>query len=213
MNNRQGLGFSANGAVLDKKRIRVMITAVAGIFIVPFLLALYSASSDAAPIYGRMANSTRIFAFSAKPRSYEASVAYCETLWMQTVSIHSEAERDALVELSEFQNGCTWIGADRDLDDAGWAAGVDASGWTWDDGSKFDYYTKWNLQGRSAGQTRMCQKYDSSGLDWEHYPDDSGHPRLLRGAVASVDRKRYAGHDPTGGRRFAEEDAGRGADV
>jgi len=32
LNNRQGLGFSANGAVLDKKRLRNMMVAVGGVF-------------------------------------------------------------------------------------------------------------------------------------------------------------------------------------
>jgi hypothetical protein len=100
-----------NGAVLDKKRVRVMMTAVFGIFaaIVPFLLAMYSAANDAALVYGRMDNSTRIFAYSAAVRDYATSAAFCESLWMDVASVHSQAEDEAIIQLiGPYEKA--WIG-------------------------------------------------------------------------------------------------------
>jgi hypothetical protein len=54
-----------NGLVLDKKRLRTMIAGVFTVFAtaVPFLLTLYSASSDAVPVYGQIANNSAIYAY------------------------------------------------------------------------------------------------------------------------------------------------------
>jgi len=94
LNNKQGLGFSAYGAVLDKKRHRVIMSAVAGVFakIVPFLLAIYSVSNNAAPFYWRLDNSTRIFAYPVVSRNYADSAAFCESLWKDVASVHIGTE-------------------------------------------------------------------------------------------------------------------------
>jgi hypothetical protein len=54
-----------NGLVLDKKRLRAIMAGVLTVFTtaVPYLLTLYSASSDAVAIYGQMANSSAIYAY------------------------------------------------------------------------------------------------------------------------------------------------------
>jgi hypothetical protein len=64
------LGFSMNGLVLDKKRLRTMIAGVFTAFatVVPFLLTLYSSSDDAVAIYGQMTNSSVIYAYRRVPK-------------------------------------------------------------------------------------------------------------------------------------------------
>jgi hypothetical protein len=54
-----------NGLVLDKKRLRTMMAGVFTVFatVVPFLLSLYSANSEAVAIYGQIANDTAIYAY------------------------------------------------------------------------------------------------------------------------------------------------------
>jgi hypothetical protein len=54
-----------NGVVLDKKKLR---TLMAGVFtmcatVVPFILTIYNANSEAVAIYGQMANSSAIYAY------------------------------------------------------------------------------------------------------------------------------------------------------
>jgi hypothetical protein len=129
------------GAVLDKKRLRVMMTAVFGIFatVVPFLLAMYSTSSNAAPVYGRMENSTRIFAYSAVVRDYATSEAFCESLWMNVASVHSKAEDEAIIDLIGRRDEA-WVGGHKCKSETS-AADPHSSEWKWEDGSKYDYTT------------------------------------------------------------------------
>jgi hypothetical protein len=63
------LGFSMNGLVLDKKRLRTMMAGVFTVFatVVPFLLTLYSSNNDAVAIYGQMANSSVVYAYRRAP--------------------------------------------------------------------------------------------------------------------------------------------------
>jgi hypothetical protein len=141
LNNKQGLGFSVCGTVLDKKRLRVMMTAVFGIFstIVPFMLATYSMASSAAPVYSRMDNSTRIFAHSAVERDYATSTAFCESLWMHIASVHSKAKNEAIVQLIGPYTEA-WVGGIKCTSETG-VSDPHSSGWNWEDGSMYDYTT------------------------------------------------------------------------
>jgi hypothetical protein len=174
LNNRQGLGFSVYGSVLDKKRLRVMMTAVFGIFatIVPFLLAMYSEASIAAPVYGRMNNSTRIFAYSAVVRDYATSAAFCESLWMDVASVHTEAEDEAIVQL---------IGPDIEAWVGGLKCGSETSGndprssqWKWEDGSNYDYMTTGTYDIKDGmDQPRLTTRFDLDGaenIEWSDKP-------------------------------------------
>ena len=54
-----------NGLVLDKKRLRAIMAGIFTVFatVVPYLLTLYSSSSDAVAIYGQIANTSTIYAY------------------------------------------------------------------------------------------------------------------------------------------------------
>jgi hypothetical protein len=142
LNNRQGLGFSSNGLVLDKQRLRTMMIAVFGIFstVVPFIFALFTgAPIDAMLVYGQMDNSTKTYAYSAEPMSYNRAASQCESLWMTPVSVHSAAENNALAQLQGYrQDVKVWLGATR-------LPGKDDShtdyrdDWSWEDGSAWDF--------------------------------------------------------------------------
>jgi len=192
LNNRQGLGFVVNGAVLDKRKIRQMMIAAGGIFttVVPFVIALHSAYSEALPVYGQMANSSRIYAYSPKPRSYAEASAFCESLWMKPVSIHSTDESDAVVELTGTkQNGaCAWVGAKR-----GGNAGAD-NVWKWVDGSPWEFENSL-FQQDSAGpdyQTNL-QIYWDNGMNSVKW-DDDGHRHSRQGTAGAEQAQQHSTH-------------------
>jgi hypothetical protein len=179
LNNRQGLGFSVYGSVLDKKRLRVMMTAVFGIFatVVPFLLAIYSAASDAAPVYGRMENNTRIFAYSAVVRDYATSAAFCESIWMDVASVHSKAEDEAIIQLIGPYGDEVWIGGRKCTSETGSDA-PHSSEWEWEDGSKYDYTTTGLYDIKNGmDEPRLVTKFDSGveNIEWSDKPASSGH--------------------------------------
>jgi hypothetical protein len=119
------------GAVLDKKRLRMMMTAVFGVFttVVPYLLALHSAYNNGAPVFGCMDNSTTIYAYSATPATYRYGAALCESMWMEPVSVHSKAETMALMQLSGYKDDTyMWLGATKKT-----------GTWQWEDESAWDY--------------------------------------------------------------------------
>jgi hypothetical protein len=122
------------GAVLDKKRLRTIVTAVFGVFttVVPYLLALHSAYNNAAPVFGRMDNSTTIYAYCATPATYRYGAALCESMWMEPASVHSEVESMALMQLSGYKDDIQiWLGATKK-----------AHAWEWEDKSAWDYDPK-----------------------------------------------------------------------
>ena len=90
LNNRQGLGFAANGLMLDNKRIRNMIIAAFGIFstVAPFIYALFAGSPvEPTVVYGKKDNCAgKIYAYSATPTTYSRAMSKCESLWMEPVS-------------------------------------------------------------------------------------------------------------------------------
>jgi hypothetical protein len=139
-----------------------MMTAVFGIFatVVPFLLALYSAASGDVPVYGRMDNSTRIFAHSAVGRDYAASAAFCESLWMDVASVHSKIEEEAIVQLIGTYAEA-WVGGRKCKSETG-PGDAHSSEWQWEDGSKYDYTTSGLYDIRDGmDQPRMAIKFDS----------------------------------------------------
>ena len=106
---------------------------------------MHAAASDPAPVYGQMANSSRIYAYSPKPRSFEKSVAYCESLWMQPVSIHSEAENEAVAQLIDDDDVEVYIGGKPACANDALTAAADYR-WTWTDDSAFDFQGQWAPQ-------------------------------------------------------------------
>lgn len=137
LNNQQGIGFAVNETVLDKKRIRNMMVGVFGIFstVVPIIVAMFTTAMSGAPVYGMIANGTRVYAYTDKPMTYDQGVNFCESIWMVPVSIHSQAESDAIMELTGTQYGLQFhVGASRCADTA------DRSpNFLWDDGTPWDY--------------------------------------------------------------------------
>jgi hypothetical protein len=161
-----------------------MMTAVFGIFatIVPFLLAMYSAASNAAPVYGRIDNSTRIFAYSAVARDYVTSAAFCESLWMDVASVHSKAEDEAIIQLTGV-DAEVWVGGLKCKSETSSDA-PRSSEWMWEDGSKYEYTTT-GLYDIKDGmdQVRLAIKFDpeEETIEWS----DKGASTAL-GVVCAV---------------------------
>jgi hypothetical protein len=145
-----------------------MMTAVFGIFatIVPFLLAMYSATSNSAPVYGRMENSTRIFAYSIVARDYATSAAFCESLWMDVASVHNKAEDEAIAQLLG-SDAEAWVGGRKCKSETG--DDPRSSEWKWEDGSNYDYTTAGEYDIRNGmDQLRLATKFDSAAdiIEW-----------------------------------------------
>ena len=146
-----------------------MMTAVFGIFatIVPFLLAIYSVTNDAAPVYGRMDNSTRIFAYSGVKRDYATSAAFCESLWMEVASVHNKAEDDAIIQLIGPHDEA-WIGGLKCKSEA--SGDPLSSEWMWEDGSEYDYTTTALYDIKDGmNEPRLTTRFDSEiagNIEW-----------------------------------------------
>jgi hypothetical protein len=89
--------------VLDKKRLRAIYAAVAGLFatLIPVIVAFNSGSSGAV-LYGSFTNTEMVYAFNGLTRHHDSSVAFCEKLWMYPASLDpasvSDAEVHAIVD-------------------------------------------------------------------------------------------------------------------
>jgi len=164
--------------VLDKKRLRVVFTAVGGIFvtIVPVLLAMHNGVTRpyiAAPVYGRMDNSTRIFAFSIVGRNYDDSAAFSESLWMEVASVHSQAEDEAIVHLMDRKSKA-WLGG-RQCKAETSSDKPESSVWRWADGTPYDYYTTGKYDIRDGmDQYNLYTEWQSDISEIEWSPPQGG---------------------------------------
>ena len=163
LNNRQGLGFVSNGTVLDKKKLRTMLSIVFGVFatVVPFMLALYSAATADAAVYGRMTNSTKIYAYSPQQRTFPEAEKFCESLWMKPVSIHSTAEMYAVVQLVDTIQSEIFVGGvpacdNKDKEPKDFE-------YEWVDGSPWDFEPPWQ-EGEPNGAGPVAFFYDPDGV-------------------------------------------------
>eukprot|EP01052_Picozoa_sp_SAG31_P000965 SAG31_NODE_30_length_32545_cov_9.378999_28_plen_597_part_00 len=180
LNNQQGIGFAVNETALDKPRIRNMMVGVFGIFstVVPFIITLYSTAMDGTPVYGMMVNSTRVYAYTEKVMSYDQGVNFCESIWMKPVSIHSQTESDAMIELTGAQNGIQfYVGASRCADT------IDRSpNFRWDDGTPWDFTnpgndvvpTGYRMTGAAETKYRMVVMHENDETVWQDAQNDHG---------------------------------------
>jgi hypothetical protein len=105
LHNEQGLGFIlTDKTVLDRRMLRNLFFTVASIYatLAPIILSISLTTTDAltAAMYGALpGNSTTVYALSNHHRSYEESVEFCRSIWMQPASIGNQAENDALVRM------------------------------------------------------------------------------------------------------------------
>jgi hypothetical protein len=158
--------------VLDKKSIRSLMIGIFGVFstVVPVLIAIYATAETATPVYGMMVNSSRVYACFEKPMTFDEGVTFCESIWMEPVSIHSTAENDALFELTGAENGVQfYVGATRCADTA------DRSpNYRWDDSSPWDFTnpgndivpTGYNMQAGYEDKYRMVIVAENSQKVW-----------------------------------------------
>ena len=172
---------------------------IGGLFstVVPFLLALHAAASDPAPVYGQMANSSRIYAYSPMPRSFEKSVAYCESLWMQPVSIHSEAENEAVAQLIDDDAVEVYIGGKPACANDALTAAADYR-WTWTDDSAFDFQGQWAPTYPGSNGALFIFKQPYVGVLWGDKAANDGvlagvvcaapSPAAIRGALPTITR-------------------------
>lgn len=186
LNNQQGMGFAVNETVLDKRRIRNMMVGVFGIFstVVPFILAMFSTAMSGSTIYGMMANSTRVYAYTEKIMTYDQGVNFCESIWMVPVSIHSQAESDAMIELTGMRQGKQFhLGASRCADTAS-----RSPNFRWDDGTPWDFAnpgndivpTGYRITSDAESKQRMVVVYDGETV----WMDTQGEHGIICAAVS-----------------------------
>jgi hypothetical protein len=110
LNNRQGLGFVMFDSVLDKKKLRTIYGAVAGMFatLVPLIVAFNTGSSDGV-IYGSFAGSEMVYAYNPLGRPQDAAEAFCEKLWMFPASLDPSAVTEE--EIFAVLNGLAGLGS------------------------------------------------------------------------------------------------------
>ena len=99
-------------SVMDKKRLRVMYVSVLGAFstVVPLLLA-FSSDSQSGMHYGSFSTHPTVYAFNAESRTYEDSVKFCESRWMDIAVFHSIEELDGMLALTQGTDA--FVGARR----------------------------------------------------------------------------------------------------
>jgi hypothetical protein len=97
-----------NGLVLDKKRLRTMMAGVFTVFttVVPFLLTLYSASSEAVAIYGQIANDTAIYAYRHAHQNDQ--ILHAELLWHCSAGSDGSPDHNGFAVVIAI--GFVWVG-------------------------------------------------------------------------------------------------------
>ena len=126
-------GFVIADNVLDKKRLRTIYASVGGLFatLVPVMISFNTGAGEALT-YAAFPHSSTVYAYNSLTRSYEDSLAYCESLWMFPAtldpSVISEEDIQSIMDVMVGLGNSAFAGAVKN--EAGHYEWSDGTPWT-----------------------------------------------------------------------------------
>ena len=116
--------------VLDKKRLRTIYASVGGLFatLVPIMIS-FNTGAGQGLTYAAFPHSPTVYAFNSMTRTYDDSLAYCESLWMFPATLDpsriSDEEIQAIMDVMVGLGNQIFAGAKKnEVGDYEWADGT-----------------------------------------------------------------------------------------